>query len=121
MSDEVKTSSPWKVDFASDWRIVSPSADPVARLASSELQAVLQRVTGKTLPVVRGLYRHEPAIVLSHDDGSGDGYSRKASASPVRVEMHAERPLTGERFLATQGQFVMVALDANGRPTPLKG
>ena len=38
----------------------------------------------------------------------------------VRVEMQAERPLTGEQFLATQGQFVMVALDANGRPTPIK-
>jgi acyl-CoA hydrolase len=38
----------------------------------------------------------------------------------VAVEMHAELPLTGERFLATQGQFVMVALDANGRPTAAK-
>jgi acyl-CoA hydrolase len=35
----------------------------------------------------------------------------------VSVEMHAELPLTGERFLATQGQFVMVALDEAGRPT----
>ena len=38
----------------------------------------------------------------------------------IKVEMVAERPLTGERFLATQGQFVMVALDENGRPTPVK-
>ncbi|HUU45919.1 MAG TPA: acyl-CoA thioesterase [Acidobacteriota bacterium] len=38
----------------------------------------------------------------------------------VQVEMQAERPLTGERFLATQGQFVMVAVDENGRPTPVK-
>lgn len=35
----------------------------------------------------------------------------------VNVEMHAERPLTGERFLATHGQFVMVALDDKGKPT----
>jgi acyl-CoA hydrolase len=38
----------------------------------------------------------------------------------VCVEMHAERPLTGEQFLATQGQFVMVAVDENGRATPVK-
>ena len=38
----------------------------------------------------------------------------------VNVEMHAERPLTGERFLATHGQFVMVALDDKGKPTAVK-
>jgi len=38
----------------------------------------------------------------------------------VDVEMHAELPLTGERFLATKGQFVMVALDEAGQPTPVK-
>lgn len=38
----------------------------------------------------------------------------------VNVEMHAERPLTGERFLATQGGFVMVALDETGKPTAVK-
>ena len=38
----------------------------------------------------------------------------------VDVEMHAELPLTGERFLATRGQFVMVALDEKGKPTPVK-
>jgi acyl-CoA hydrolase len=38
----------------------------------------------------------------------------------IMVEMHGEQPLSGERTLATQGQFVMVALDANGRPTPVK-
>ena len=38
----------------------------------------------------------------------------------VDVEMHAELPLTGERFLATKGQFVMVALDDAGHPTSAK-
>lgn len=38
----------------------------------------------------------------------------------VNVEMHAEHPISGERFLATKGQFVMVALDENGKPTPVK-
>jgi acyl-CoA hydrolase len=38
----------------------------------------------------------------------------------VDVEMHAERPLSGERFLATQGQFVMVALDEAGKPAPVR-
>jgi len=38
----------------------------------------------------------------------------------VAVEMHAERPLTGERFLATKGQFIMVALDEKGKPTTVE-
>ncbi len=39
----------------------------------------------------------------------------------VEVEMQAERPLTAERFLATRGHFVMVALDETGKPTAVKG
>jgi len=38
----------------------------------------------------------------------------------VGVEMHAEHPLSGERFLATRGQFIMVAVDADGRPTAIR-
>jgi acyl-CoA hydrolase len=35
----------------------------------------------------------------------------------VEVEMFAERLLSGERALCTQGRFVLVALDDRGRPT----
>jgi acyl-CoA hydrolase len=38
----------------------------------------------------------------------------------VEVEMQAERPLTAERYLATRGQFVMVALDEAGQPTRVR-
>ncbi|MFQ5499718.1 MAG: acyl-CoA thioesterase [Candidatus Zixiibacteriota bacterium] len=34
----------------------------------------------------------------------------------VKVDMYAEKPLTGERTLATTGEFVMVALDDQGAP-----
>jgi uncharacterized protein (TIGR00369 family) len=37
----------------------------------------------------------------------------------VDVEMHAEDLLTGDRQLATRGQFIMVALDAHQRPAPI--
>lgn len=36
-----------------------------------------------------------------------------------RVDMYSERPLTGRRQLATHGDFVMVAIDADGRPSPV--
>ncbi|GAA5335225.1 acyl-CoA thioesterase [Thermus hydrothermalis] len=36
----------------------------------------------------------------------------------VAVELWVE-PLQGERYLAAQGGFVLVALDASGRPTPV--
>jgi uncharacterized protein (TIGR00369 family) len=35
----------------------------------------------------------------------------------VDVELYAEDLLTGDRQLATRGRFVLVALDAHGRPT----
>jgi uncharacterized protein (TIGR00369 family) len=37
----------------------------------------------------------------------------------VEVDMYAETVATGERRLATSGTFVFVAIDEEGRPTPL--
>lgn len=37
----------------------------------------------------------------------------------IEVELHSEDPLTGERHLATRGEFVMVALDKQGKATPI--
>ncbi len=37
----------------------------------------------------------------------------------VEVELHAENPLSGARYLATVGHFTMVALDEQGQPTPI--
>lgn len=38
----------------------------------------------------------------------------------VEVELWGEIPETGERKLSTVGKFVMVAIDRDGRPTPVK-
>ena len=38
----------------------------------------------------------------------------------VRIEMVRENLLTGERSLCTTGEFVMVAVDAEGRPAPIQ-
>ncbi|WP_024892150.1 acyl-CoA thioesterase [Luteimonas huabeiensis] len=37
----------------------------------------------------------------------------------VEVELVAEDLLSGERELCTRGHFVMIALDADGQPTPV--
>jgi acyl-CoA hydrolase len=37
----------------------------------------------------------------------------------MTVELCAENLLTGDRQLATRGRFVLVALDAHGRPAPV--
>jgi uncharacterized protein (TIGR00369 family) len=39
----------------------------------------------------------------------------------VAVDMYAEEVATGERQLATSGSFVFVAVDDEGRPTPIEG
>lgn len=38
----------------------------------------------------------------------------------VGVDMYAEEVATGERQLATSGSFVFVAIDDEGRPTPIE-
>ncbi|HEY9179271.1 MAG TPA: acyl-CoA thioesterase [Candidatus Baltobacteraceae bacterium] len=37
----------------------------------------------------------------------------------VEVELWGEIPATGERKLSTVGKFVLVAIDRDGRPTPI--
>jgi len=37
----------------------------------------------------------------------------------VEVEMFSEDLLSGARQLGTRGRFILVALDANGKPTPI--
>ena len=37
----------------------------------------------------------------------------------VEIEMHREDLLTGDRSLCTTGEFVMVAVDEDGRPKPI--
>ncbi|MFQ5416196.1 MAG: acyl-CoA thioesterase [Myxococcota bacterium] len=37
----------------------------------------------------------------------------------IEIEMHREDLLTGARSLCTTGEFVMVAVDENGRPAPI--
>ena len=41
------------------------------------------------------------------------------SSIRVAIEMHGENLLSGERLLCTTGEFVMVAVDEDGRPTPV--
>jgi len=43
------------------------------------------------------------------------------SSLRIGIEMHRENLLSGERSLCTTGEFVMVAVDANGRPAPIEG
>lgn len=38
----------------------------------------------------------------------------------LRIDMHREDLLTGDRSLCTTGEFVMVAVDEAGRPTPVE-
>jgi acyl-CoA hydrolase len=37
----------------------------------------------------------------------------------IEIEMQREDLLTGDRSLCTTGEFVMVAVDEDGRPTPI--
>ena len=39
----------------------------------------------------------------------------------VDIDMYSENLRTGERHLCTTGEFVMVAVGEDGRPTPVRG
>ncbi len=39
----------------------------------------------------------------------------------VRIEMHREDLLSGDRSICTTGKFVMVAVNEEGRPTAIEG
>ena len=39
----------------------------------------------------------------------------------VRIEMHREDLLSGDRSICTTGEFVMVAVNEEGRPTTIEG
>jgi acyl-CoA hydrolase len=39
----------------------------------------------------------------------------------IRIVMEREDLLSGERSICTTGEFVMVAVDGSGRPTPIAG
>jgi acyl-CoA hydrolase len=43
------------------------------------------------------------------------------SSLRVRIDMHREDLLTGDRSLCTTGEFVMVAVGEDGRPQPIAG
>ena len=53
--------------------------------------------------------------------GLADGFVVTADSASmvVEVELDAENMLTGERRLCTRGKFNMVALDEDGKPTPV--
>ncbi|MHB8141122.1 MAG: acyl-CoA thioesterase [Vulcanimicrobiaceae bacterium] len=42
------------------------------------------------------------------------------TSATVEVELWAEHPITGERRLSTVGRFVLVAVDPQGHPTPIR-
>jgi len=60
-----------------------------------------------------------PVLVGELVDLTGEVRSVGRSSIRVRVNLHAENLLTGERRLTTQGEFTMVATDRKTNKTPL--
>ncbi len=51
-------------------------------------------------------------------DVSATVVSEGQTSVTVEVLLHSEDLLSGDRFLCTQGRFVLVAVDKKGRPVP---
>lgn len=51
---------------------------------------------------------------------TGEVIKEGKTSCTIRVQMYSENPLTGKRKLCTVGDFVMVAVDENNNPTPIK-
>src|SRR5579884_2867419 len=68
---------------------------------------------------------HKPVVTASIDRGDFVETTARVVAVgrtsiTVEVELWGEIPSTGERRLSTVGKFVLVAIDREGRPTPVK-
>lgn len=82
-----------QIDFSLGWHIVSSSSDPVVAQAVTELRDTLQRITGKSFPVVEEPLDGKPAIVLSHNNGEDDGLRWHATPNSIEVYGHNSRGL----------------------------
>jgi hypothetical protein len=73
------------IDLSRGWTIASQAADPVSRLASSELEAAFS-----ALAPAQGAAR-ELRVGLSHDAGDGEGYRWEADRARG-IALHGEGP-----------------------------
>lgn len=78
------------------------------------------RATGRAVVMAAAerVVFHTPVPVgqLAELTGRVDAVGR--TSLTVRVELTAESMATGDRRLAAEGEFIMVAVDAQGRPVP---
>ncbi len=78
------------LDLSRGWRIVSPSADPVAACATAELAETLARITGGPFLVGDEALGGVPTLNLSHGEGEVDGFSWQAG--PEQVVLRGDNP-----------------------------
>jgi len=78
------------IDLGRAWRIVSPSADPVAACAAAELAEMLTRIAGEPIPVGDGTSASVLSFSLSHGDGEADGFTWQAT--PEQVVLRGDNP-----------------------------
>ncbi len=80
-----------EINFARPWRIVAAPGDhPTTRLTASELHTTLQTITGQAMPVVDEPSEGDPAIVLRHAWGPGDGFGWQAT--PDQIDLLGDSP-----------------------------
>jgi hypothetical protein len=77
------------LDLSRGWRIISPSADPVAACATAELAETLDRIAGGPYPAAEGGLGM-PSLNLSHGEDELDGFTWQAS--PEQVALRGDNP-----------------------------
>jgi len=91
-----------------EWMDIAAGLAAMRLSRNTVATASIERVDFK-VPIHRG----EMAVVEARVAMVG------RTSMKVRVQMYRESPLTGERQLCTEGVFNMVALNADGKPTPV--
>lgn len=88
--------------------------DKAAFIAASRFcrQTVVTASTGK-------IQFHSPIRVGELAECQAHVFESGRSSMKVNVCLYSENPLSGERALCTKGQFVMVAVDENGKSTEI--
>ena len=82
--------------------------------------AAAVRAKGRAVTVaVEGMEFHQPVYVGDLVSCYADGVATGTTAITVKVETLARRRAGGETVKVTEGTFVFVAIDADGRPRPV--
>lgn len=121
---------PKKAETIRSWEIVFPNdANPHGTMFGGKLMAIMDKIAGiaaARYACTSVVTASTEGIVFKRPVRVGDRIQTIArvvyvgrTSLIIKVDVHAENPIEGTRVHCTTARFNFVALDENGKPTPV--